>query len=181
MEQNTNTQNNIDKELQKKLLERTYDSITDTYKVFSQWLAFFLAAWVGLLTIGIGLSTPSGALILLSGLSLIFLAYELRRAGQVIGGMAILSMKLEREIGLAPANSFMLHFFLPFRGKKMIAAWEKPSKIEDREELIEEISRNNKYSVFHPRRSKTIICCLVIGFTQIISVIVLMLLGKVIF
>jgi hypothetical protein len=157
------------------VLEQAYESIRAIYRTICQWTVVFGAAWAALVTLGI--HSRSGLVILVAGVLVLILVYEINVAGKAVGALLLSALAAERQLGLPGSEALGAAFFIGFRGRQSLDELQRI--VEDAEEHggTPMAVTGDACSLFHPRRSRTALVILIAGAVQVLGAVLLMWAG----
>jgi hypothetical protein len=159
------------------MLKQTYETLRSLYDYIIKWSKLSLTAWAGLLALGLQVEGQSGAMILISALALLTLAYEMQQGGRGLTAAWSVAFALERDLGIPITKSHMIGGLVSFRGQSSIDELRELSELENEDVWLAKIS-SSKNSVFHIKRSKTAIIAVTVAVLQISVTLALMLSGR---
>jgi len=100
---------NFNQEILMSQLMAAFETLREIYKTSLQFIT--IAAGAEVLLLSFGLQYKSAVMILLSGVVMIVLIYQLKLSGRTFSSIMITAFSLEQELGLSGRKSIVASFF----------------------------------------------------------------------
>jgi len=117
-------------------------------------------------------------MLLLSGIALLILGYEMNQAGRAMASLWVVAHALEADLGLPEPKSLSFAALASFRSLGAVTNLLKLGEAVAKENWFFAAGHIPGYSIFHLRYSRTASVATIIGILQVSVVVVLLLFGK---
>lgn len=164
----------VDQEILKSQLMAAFETLREIYKTSLQFIT--IAAGAEVLLLSFGLQYKSAVMILLSGIVMVVLIYQLKLSGRTFSSIMITAFSLEQELGLIGRKSIVASFFGSILGVHRLEEFISDMALINGDQIESDwLNFANKYSPFKDGFTTTL--AMTIGVILIIIAIFLIFYG----